>query len=401
MRSIKWIIIALVIIAIPVVQFVRPVPHLAVQVDGATTTAVPGQKPQLDWPSQGQAALTAVGIGDLGHSGDQTPVPIASMTKVMTAYLVLKKHPLGVGEEGPSITVTKDDYQTWVADHKKGESVVKVQPGEKLTERQALEGLLLPSGNNIATMLATWCDGSADKFVQDMNDTAKKMGMTHTHYADASGYLPASASTAVDQVKVFAAAMQSQAFRSIVNEKQATLPVAGTVYNVDAVLGQGGIIGGKTGSTSQAGGCFVFASEKKIAGQDVTLVGAVVGQQATVQQPSYLWAALDASVKLSKEGLQALHVEKVVDANEPVATVTAPWMGEDVLHAGQSVSVIGWPGMTVEKKVAPEKNLKNHVDAGGTIGTLTVTVGEQTKQIPLKTVTAVDGPSYMWRLKRL
>ncbi|WAH36704.1 D-alanyl-D-alanine carboxypeptidase family protein [Alicyclobacillus dauci] len=398
MRSIKWIIIALVIIAIPVVQFVRPLPHLTVQAEGATVQTLPGSAPHLDWPQEGQAALTAVGIGDMGQSGAQTPTPIASVTKVMTAYLVLKKHPLGVGQDGPTITVTNEDYKTYLDDKSKGQSVLAVKAGEKLTERQALEGLMLPSGNNVATLLANWSDGSVDKFVQDMNSTAKAMGMTHTTYADASGYLPASASTAVDQVKVFSAAMQMDAFKTIVGEAQAQLPVAGLVYNVDARLGHGGIIGGKTGSTSQAGGCFVFASQKQVGGKNVLLVGAVLGQ---TKGPSELMTALDEGVKLSQEAQATVRQVHVVTADQPVATVQAPWASAQVLHAGKAVDMIGWPGMQVHKVVAPAKNVKSHVNAGETVATLTVSVGNQKQTIPLKTVTAISGPSYTWRLKRL
>ncbi|GEO24601.1 hypothetical protein AAC03nite_03860 [Alicyclobacillus acidoterrestris] len=398
MRSIKWIIIALVIIAIPVVQFVRPVPHLSLQVSGATVNTVPGAKPKIDWPSEGQAALAAIGVGDMGHSGAQTPTPIASVTKVMTAYLVLKKHPLGIGQDGPSITVTNEDYQTYVSDKAKGESVLQVKPGEKLTERQALEGLMLPSGNNVATMLAKWCDGTESAFVNEMNKTAKSMGMTNTHYVDASGFNPGSSSTAVDQVKLFSAAMQLPTFKAVVAEPQATLPVAGTVYNVDSEVGHGVIIGGKTGSTSQAGGCFVFASQKTIGAKDVVIVGAVLGQTKTPE----LQTALDAGVTLSKNAQAALRHVQVVSADTPIATLSAPWTSSDeTVRAGENVSVIGWPGMPIHESVQQAANLPTHVDAGATIGTLTITVGDQTKKIPLKTTKAMDGPSYAWRLKRL
>ncbi|WAH41690.1 serine hydrolase [Alicyclobacillus fastidiosus] len=396
-RSIKWIIIALVIIAIPVVQFVRPVPHLTLQVNGATVQTVPGSKPKIDWPSEGQAALAVVGVGDMGHSGAQTPTPIASVTKVMTAYLVLKKHPLSIGQDGPSITVTNEDYQTYLSDKSKGESVLQVKPGEHLTERQALEGLMLPSGNNVATMLAEWCDGSESAFVQEMNSTAKSMGMTGTHYVDASGFNPGSESTAVDQVKLFSAAMQLSTFKTVVGEPQATLPVAGTVYNVDSEVGHGVIIGGKTGSTSQAGGCFVFASQKTIGANNVIIVGAVLGQTQTPE----LQTALDAGVTLSKNAQAALRHVQVVSADTPVATLSAPWTKSQVVRAGGSISVIGWPGMVIHESVQQNAKLASHEPAGATIGALTVTVGDQKYSVPLKTSTAMEGPSYTWRLKRL
>src|SRR5262249_30325448 len=105
--------------------------------------------PSVTWPLRGQAALV-VGHGRPSARRLQQPAPIASMAKVMTAYLTLKRYPLSAGQAGFAMTVTAAEAQ----DHAEGESVVAVQAGEQLTERQLLEALLVPSGNNIARILA-------------------------------------------------------------------------------------------------------------------------------------------------------------------------------------------------------------------------------------------------------
>ena len=147
----------------------------------------------------------------------------------MTAYLVLRDHPLGPGEDGPTITLTAADVAD--TDRRRGrqESVVPVADGEQLTERQALQALLLPSANNIAAVLARWDAGSDDRFVARMNATARSLGMTHTRYTDPSGYDDATVSTAADQVRIVDRAMRLPVFASIVATPSATLPVAGTV----------------------------------------------------------------------------------------------------------------------------------------------------------------------------
>ena len=91
-------------------------------------------------------------------------------------------------------------------------------------------------------------------------------------------------STASDQVRLAMRAMDVRALRLIVAMAQATLPVAGRQYNKDALLGQAGIVGIKTGTTSQAGGCFVFAAREHLAGRSITVVGAVL-HQCEVAQP--------------------------------------------------------------------------------------------------------------------
>ena len=130
-----------------------------------------------------------------------------------------------------------------------------------MTERQALQALLLPSANNIAAVLARWDAGSADRFVARMNATARSLGMTHTRYTDPSGYDDATVSTAADQVRIVDRAMRLPVFASIVATPSVTLPVAGTVHNTNTLLGQDGFVGVKTGSDDAAGGCFAFRAD--------------------------------------------------------------------------------------------------------------------------------------------
>src|SRR6185437_4666261 len=119
---------------------------------------------------------------------NQRPAAIASVAKVMTAYLVLRDHPLEPGEDGPTITLTGDDVDDTERRRRNEESVVPVAAGERLTEQQALLALLLPSANNVAAVLARWDAGSEARFVARMNATARSLGMTHTRYTDPSGY---------------------------------------------------------------------------------------------------------------------------------------------------------------------------------------------------------------------
>ena len=209
---------------------------------------------------------------------NQHAAAIASVAKVMTAYVVLRDHPLRLGEDGPAITLTDADVAD--TDRRRGqeESVVYVAAGEQLTERQALQALLLPSANNIAAVLARWDAGSVERFVVRMNSTARSLGMTHTRYTDPSGYDDATVSTAADQVRIVDRAMRLPVFASIVATPSAALPVAGTVRNTNALLGHDGFVGVKTGSTAAAGGCFAFRAVRWIDGKRTTITGVVLGQ---------------------------------------------------------------------------------------------------------------------------
>ncbi len=251
--------------------------------------------PSTVWPAQGQAAVQ-MGQSPVQAGPNQHAAPIASVAKVMTAYLVLRDHPLQPGEDGPTITLTDADVAD--TDRRRGheESVVPISAGEQLTERQALEALLLPSANNIAAVLARWEAGSAERFVARMNATARSLRMTHTRYTDPSGYDDATVSTAADQVRLVDRAMRLRVFATIVATPSATLPVAGTVHNTNTLLGRNGFVGVKTGSTAAAGGCFAFRAIRWIDGKRTTITGVVLGQPGHNRIAAGL-AAADAMVE--------------------------------------------------------------------------------------------------------
>src|ERR671935_97813 len=223
--------------------------------------------PNTVWPAHGQVAFVQTGQSQIHAGPNQHPAAIASLAKVMTAYLVLRDHPLRPGQGGPAITLTDADVADTDRRRRQEESVVSVAAGEQLTELQALQALLLPSANNIAAVLARWDAGSAGRFVARMNATARSLGMTHTRYTDPSGYDDATVSTAADQVRIVDRAMRLPVFASIVATPSATLPVAGTVHNTNTLLGHNGFVGVKTGSGAAAGGRFAFRALRWVGGQ--------------------------------------------------------------------------------------------------------------------------------------
>jgi serine-type D-Ala-D-Ala carboxypeptidase (penicillin-binding protein 5/6) len=210
-------------------------------------------------------------------------VPIASVAKLMTAYVILLDHPLPAGGSGPEITVQSSEAVAYPSQVRDGDSLVPVVAGETLTEREALEALLLPSADNMAWILARWDAGSQAAFVARMNDTARRLGMTGTSYTDPSGLDPSTTSTAADQVRLGTAAMQVPALAAIAAMSTAVVPVAGVVRNYNTLLGQDGIVGLKTGSTQAAGGCVLIAAWRKAGAHDTLIVAAAFGQPGSAQ----------------------------------------------------------------------------------------------------------------------
>ena len=390
------ILLGLVVVA-AVVQLVRPVPDIHLSASTPSTFTVQGPALDIQWPQQGQSALGLQGVGTVGTYGSTAPQAIASVAKMMVAYLILKDHPLAPGANGPSVTVTSADVATYQQDLAGGQSVVPVVTGEVLTDRQLLEGMLLPSGNNLATLLAQWDAGSLSAFVAKMNATAKALGMTSTHYADASGVSAQTISTAAEQLQLAELDMQNRTFRHIVAMPQTTLPVAGVVYNVNGFLGRAGIVGIKTGSTGAAGGCFVAAAYVTAGGQRVLAIGVVFGQGGYYP----LENALLGGETLMQAASRFVTTDTPLHKGEVVATLSAPWAAPVTITAPQGATLLGWNGLkgTVHLKAGPA--LGRSLAAGSPVGTLQVTLGQQTVSMPLKASAAIPPPPLMWRLTRL
>jgi serine-type D-Ala-D-Ala carboxypeptidase (penicillin-binding protein 5/6) len=237
----------------------------------------------VSWPADGASAADISGYGVVYGPGATRPVPVASVAKIMTAYVILHDHPLPAGGSGPDIAVQPSEAAAYPSQAREGDSLVPVVAGETLTERQALEALLLPSADNMAWILARWDAGSQAAFVARMNATARRLGMTDTSYTDPSGLDPSTVSTAVDQVLLGMAAMRVPALAAIAAKSTAVVPVAGVVRNYNTLLGQDGIVGLKTGSMQAAGGCVVIAAWHQTGARNTLIVAATFGQPGTAQ----------------------------------------------------------------------------------------------------------------------
>jgi D-alanyl-D-alanine carboxypeptidase (penicillin-binding protein 5/6) len=332
----------------------------------AGTFTVPGTAPVVPWPTQGQAYVDVVGVGELGSSGPaNSPAPIASITKTMTAYQVLHDHPLAATDGGPTIQVTRqlfDASRSTDGD----ESGILIEVGEQLTEREALEGMLLPSAGNMARLLAAWDAGSVQGFVARMNAQAHALGMAHTTYADPAGIDSNSKSTAADQVKLGEHVLQNATLSAIVSEKTAHVPVAGIVTNTNHLLGVDGDVGIKTGSTSHAGGCLLFAVHTTVDAVPVTLVGAVLGQ------PGLSWTILKNAETASRtliEGAESsLTVTPITHAGATVAVLRQRGHSDVPLTSATDVNVVGWPSLRYKVAISPDRVLS--VDSTQTPGTV-------------------------------
>ncbi len=389
-------ILILLIAAALVRAETKTTPYLRVHRLLPTQVKVPGKPFKPAWPSEGEATIAVEGVGSLGATGGQKPVPIASVAKVMTAYLTLKKFPLEPGAEGFKVRITPAQVEEERERVAMDQSTVAVRAGEVLSERQLLEALLLPSANNIAALLAVHDSGSTGAFVKQMNATARELGMDQTHYTDPSGFEASTVSTATDQVKLARMAMQDPTFAQIVAKPSTRLPVVGRVLNYNELAGHDGYIGIKTGSDEAAGGCLLFAKRMNVGGRTFTLIGAVFGQHDGELVP----AALTAADALGQSVAAGVKERVVVPAGTKVMTLENADGSTVAVKTSRPLREVGWPGMptTLHLNIGPARHTAKQGERWGTVmmrGAGTVA------RVPAVAAAALGEPSLSWRLKHL
>lgn len=376
-------------------QWLRPLPRLTLRAV-VTAIRIPGTPPRLPWPSTGSAALSVPGLGSLGRHDDTQPVPIGALSGVLAAYVILKDHPLTTsGGTGPAIGVTPQTLAAYQAGRAAGEPEVPVSPGESLSELDALEGLLVDSGSDMATLLADWDAGNAPAFVAKMDRSAVSLGLRHTHITEPSGS-DAVLSTPSDLIRVAAAAMRIPVFAQIVSLGEVALPESGLQYNPNFVLGENGVVGIAAGSDTATNGCYLFASHSIVGGRTVTLFGAVLGQSGPIGPDA---AAVDAGEALMKAALPHVTAVTVLRAGRMVGRLAAPWGASTTVTDSHAVTIPAWPGLSVPVTARPA-TFTEPVPAGRRVAWLQVPDGSGVIKVPLRTTAPLQGPSALWRLTR-
>ncbi|MEE1938390.1 serine hydrolase [Streptomyces sp. TRM 70361] len=387
----------LLAIAFCVAQLLRPLPAPELVLTADPTYSFEGDEPSLAWPPEGQAVVEVEGLGSLGSYGEEKPVPIASVAKVMTAYILLRDHPFEEGTEGPMIPVDeKAEEEAGLS--AEGESTVEVEAGEEISAKEALNALMLASANNVARLVARWDAGSEKAFVEKMNDTAKELGMTNTTYTDASGLRKDTVSTAADQVKLGKKVMDFELFREVVKQPSYTDRNGTAHSNWNRLVPYNNAVGIKTGTTTAAGGNLLFAGEKEIGGTTQLIIGAVFGQH----KPPIIDTVVSESRELLVSVQGVLEAEKIVAKGDVVGYVDDGLGGRTEVVATEDVTAVGWPGLEVELGLTDGgKAVPGEAAPGETVGVLTVGSGPGQVKVPVALREELAEPGTGARLTRV
>ncbi|MFE6285803.1 serine hydrolase [Streptomyces sp. NPDC057877] len=390
-------LVLLLAIVFAIVQAVRPLPTPTLTLTAQESYSFEGDLKGLPWPSEGQGWMDVHGIGTMSDFGEQKPVAIGSVAKAMTAYVVLKDHPLKEGEDGEMIPVDalaekEGGY------NEQGESTLNtVKDGDQISVRDAVSAIMIPSANNIARLMARWDAGSEEAFIEKMNETAKELGMTNTTYTDASGLKETTVSTAEDQVKLGNELVKMDELMKITSMGQWTDPSGQKWYNYNYLVPYDGAIGIKTGTTTAAGGNLLFASRKEVDGETVTLVGAILGQHKAP-----IIDTVNAVSKTAMLGAQeALTPAKILEKGDVVGYVDDGLGGRTPVVVTEDVTAVGWAGLEVKLSFASD-DVPHTAKAGTKVGTLTV--GDDSGgavEVPVALQGDLAEPGFMDKLTRI
>ncbi|MGW3242147.1 D-alanyl-D-alanine carboxypeptidase [Streptomyces sp. NPDC001070] len=391
-------LVLLLVLVFCVAQALRPLPEPELELTAETSYTFKGDELALPWPREGQAVVEAEGLGRMGESGKQKPTPIASVAKVMTTYVILRDHPIKKGGKGKTVEVDQKAEDQFHSGQQESESVVPVTAGQKLTEYEALEAVMLPSANNIARLLARWDAGSEKAFVEKMNATAKELGMDDTTYTDPSGLEATTVSTANDQVKLGHAAMRFPVFAEIAAKIQYTDINGNVQKNYNQLAGYNKIVGIKTGTSTKAGGNLLFAAYREIGGTKQLIVGAMLGQY----KAPIIDTVLGRSRTLIDGARDALASDTIIKKGDVVGYVDDGLGGRTPVVADEDVTAIGWAGLKVDISMEVDKaGLPHKAKAGEKVGELVVGNGDSTVKVPVVLKTDLVEPSLGSKLTRV
>jgi D-alanyl-D-alanine carboxypeptidase (penicillin-binding protein 5/6) len=307
---------------------------------------------------------------------------IASTTKLMTAHLALT-------ELDPDEKLTVPDY-----DPEPAESVAGLTAGERLTVRDLIVAMMLPSANDAAATVAAGIGGSQRAFVAEMNRAARRLGLDRTHYANPIGLdAPGNYSTAADLVSLAAEMLGDRRFRHVVAMPEATLrsgDLPRKVTNTNTLLlSDASVDGVKTGHTNDAGYVLVASAKR----HGVPLLAAVLGAPSETERDAETERLLDYGFSLYD---RAEPVERGVrEASAVIRYEDEPLP----LVARRGIALRARDDQDVAVEVEAPREVEGPIDAGQRLGSATVTVdGRYVGRTPLAAARAVAAPTIVDRV---
>lgn len=348
---------------------------------GPLARPAPAAPPRLE--ARSWALIEARSGEVLASHAARRRLPVASTTKLMTAYVALRDLPLG------------QLVETRPYDSIYGESLLEVPAGTRISVRDLLYGLILRSGNDSAHDLALTASGSVPRFVRQMNRYAAALGLADTHYANPVGLdQKGNFSSALDLTALARRLLDNPAFAKVADSRSAVLrsqrpPLRVETLN-DFLLAVPWATGVKTGHTFGAGYVLVGSGKRK----GVELISAVLG--------AWTESTRDGETeRLLSYGFAKYRRRVPVRRGEAMARPAIRYGdGELALRASRRVVVGVRRGQRLRTVVRAPGEVEGPLRRGAALGRVSVLVdGRRVATVPLRAAHGVPEPSTLDRVR--
>lgn len=348
-----------------------------------------GAAPTLEFPAYGQTALGTDSGEVVATHGSQQQVPIASITKIVTALVVLEEKPLHPGQTGPTITFTPQDAALYNKYFAMGGSIARSDAGMQLSQYEIMQAMLIASANNYAESLAVWAYGSEAAYLQAAKEYLRQHNLQNTVIVDTTGFSPQSVSNATDLIALGSLALKNTVVANIVSQPSITINGIGTLRNTNLLVGEDGFVGIKTGTTDEAGSCLLYAARRTVGDSSITLIGATLGA------PNHTTLARDV-YSLTEQAYGSFKEVTLANKGQRFATYHSDWQGNVNAVATKKSTAVVWPGQSITTNVATKK-----LQPGGSssnAGSVTFTTKNARHTIELSLEKPLQSPSWLWKL---
>jgi D-alanyl-D-alanine carboxypeptidase (penicillin-binding protein 5/6) len=351
-------------------------------------------------PPRGESAVSVLGAdafegtagtnGILASNGGNGALPIASISKLITALVVLDAKPIGVSDAGPTLVFDKADHDLYDKYYVMQATVVQMDTGSRMSEHDALNLMLVASACNYADAVSTWAFGSPSRFLAATKTWLAKNGLTGTRLVEPTGVDPHNVSTPSDLLAIGKLALANPLIAATVAMQSVAAPGGGAVTNTNSLLHVDGITGIKTGTLDQAGSCLLFSAVMNIgAAPPITVIGIVLGGESREGVNADARAVL-ASVR------SGFHEVPLLEKGQVLGSYTTPWKDDAQIVAGEGASVLTWSDTPITSTVKVDKIATG---ASGTkVGAVTFVGGKSTVVVPLVLRGSIAGPDGWWRI---
>lgn len=362
-----------------------------VPVGGAAAIASPTASASAISITGADAYLGEGASGIWSTTGTGDPLPIASITKLITALVILEAAPLASADDpGPTITFGEADHDLYDEYYVRGATIAPMPAGTSMSLHDSLAVMLIPSASNYAEALSSRIFGSQNAFLGATRDWLTAHGLTGTTITDPTGISPRNTSTSADLLAIGKLAAAHPAIAQIVATRAVSIPGAGQLYNTNGLLGTAGITGLKTGNLGEGTHSLLFTATLDAgAAGPLALTGVVLGGSSRESVNADVIALLD-SIR------SGFHEVPVATDGQEVGSISTPWGSTAELVIGESATIFTWSDTPIEARLDIETP-PTYRD-GTVVGSVTWTAGPNTITAPIEIKGSIDPPSEWWRL---